>query len=194
MATKVAGDLYESITGQLFEIGRQLRQPGGYPFEPTALQRGLQDLIEGRFENKGVGNTFSITCNGIKTSVLVKRGQYDWTNASIGDTLFSIKKHKPVTRQIELVEFDHTVTSEEVLAEFARRGLERPTYEDGLVFGVMYPEEQRKHPVVFLHEAVQVSGHRSVLVLNESVGMRHLSLVWFGGRWFRFYVFAAVRK
>jgi len=45
----VAGDLYESITGQLFELGRQLRQPNGYPFDPLQLQTHLQAAIEGRF-------------------------------------------------------------------------------------------------------------------------------------------------
>lgn len=49
MAAKVAGDLYESITGQLFEIGRQLRQPNGYPFSPEALKVHLQNAIEGLF-------------------------------------------------------------------------------------------------------------------------------------------------
>lgn len=45
----VAGEMYESITGQLFEIGRQLRQPNGYPFDPKMLKDYLQDAIEGRF-------------------------------------------------------------------------------------------------------------------------------------------------
>src|SRR3989338_8915700 len=49
MAIKVAGEKYESITGQLFEIGRQLRQPNGYPFDSEELQRHLQLAIEGRF-------------------------------------------------------------------------------------------------------------------------------------------------
>ena len=49
MATKVAGELYESLTGQLFEIGRQLRQVNGYPFDPIQLKAYLQAAIEGRF-------------------------------------------------------------------------------------------------------------------------------------------------
>lgn len=48
MAAQVAGDLYESITGQLFEIARQLRQHNGYPFNPEALKAHLQNAIEGR--------------------------------------------------------------------------------------------------------------------------------------------------
>ena len=49
MATLVAGALYESITGQIFEIGRQLRQPNGYPFDPEQLKVALQNAIEGKF-------------------------------------------------------------------------------------------------------------------------------------------------
>lgn len=45
----VAGDLYESITGQLFEIGRQLRQLNGYPFDPLQLKVHLQAAIVGNF-------------------------------------------------------------------------------------------------------------------------------------------------
>ncbi len=49
MAKKVEGKLYESLTGQLFEIGRQLRQKNGYPFNPAMLQKHLQDAIVGKF-------------------------------------------------------------------------------------------------------------------------------------------------
>ena len=49
MAQKVTGELYGGLTGQLFELGRQLRQNKGYPFDPALLQRHLQDAIEGRF-------------------------------------------------------------------------------------------------------------------------------------------------
>ena len=49
MATRVAGELYGSIIRQLFEIGRQLHQPSGYPFDLEALKRHLQMAIEGQF-------------------------------------------------------------------------------------------------------------------------------------------------
>ena len=48
----VAGDLYETITGQLFEIGRQIRQPNGYPFDALRLKEHLQEAIEGRFGSR----------------------------------------------------------------------------------------------------------------------------------------------
>lgn len=52
----VAGDLYEGITGQLFEIGRQLRQPNGYPFDAFQLKVYLQVAIEGHFGAVVSGN------------------------------------------------------------------------------------------------------------------------------------------
>jgi hypothetical protein len=41
--------MYETVTGQLFEIGRQLRQPNGYPFDAELLKIHLQAAIEGCF-------------------------------------------------------------------------------------------------------------------------------------------------
>lgn len=62
MANKiVAGELYESITGQLFEIGRQLRQKKGYPYNPKALNKHLQDAIEGKFSVGGFQEQKSLT-------------------------------------------------------------------------------------------------------------------------------------
>ena len=50
MATKVAGELYYDLDGQLIEIKRQLRQLNGYPFDPEKLKVVLQDAIEGKFD------------------------------------------------------------------------------------------------------------------------------------------------
>ncbi len=49
MATKVAGEQYYELDGQLLEFKRQLRQPGGYPFDPEILKKYLQNGIEGKF-------------------------------------------------------------------------------------------------------------------------------------------------
>lgn len=61
MAQRVAGELYESITGQLFETGRQLRQKGGYPFDPEKLRVYLQMAIEGRFRLFQTMTTIDVT-------------------------------------------------------------------------------------------------------------------------------------
>lgn len=53
MATIVKGDMYEAIDGKLHEIKRQIRQKGGYPYDPARLDSALQAVIEGRFEAVG---------------------------------------------------------------------------------------------------------------------------------------------
>ena len=71
MAVQVAGERYESITGQLFEIGRQLRQPKGYPFDPIALQAFLQRAVEGKFVDSKVVKPKATPLLGKRTSVTV---------------------------------------------------------------------------------------------------------------------------
>ena len=68
MTAKVEGGLYESITGQIFEIGRQLRQKNGYPYDPEKLHKYLQDAIEGNFERAAP--------RGLPTWKTIKLGTY----------------------------------------------------------------------------------------------------------------------
>ncbi|MBI1971372.1 MAG: hypothetical protein HYS52_00795 [Candidatus Wildermuthbacteria bacterium] len=58
--TTVTGDLYRQIDKKLEEIKRQLRQKVGYPFDPMKLQKGLQALIEGRFQDESPSISISI--------------------------------------------------------------------------------------------------------------------------------------
>lgn len=96
MATKVAGELYESITGQLFEIGRQLRQQSGYPFDPEKLKKHLQDVIEGCFE-----------------------GWWGWTLFKDSPSVVSV-------RELEIIPFlkeeEESITSEEMCRRASELG------------------------------------------------------------------------
>ena len=132
--------------------------------------------------------TFSITCDDSrKTSELIKLGHYDWHNDWITDERFPIQQHPPVKHAIEFVEVDYDPTSEDILCEFKGRGLNRPTYEDALNFGIQHKDEQRNGSIVFLHEPVLgPSGGRDVLVLRGGAGVRYLDLDWFDYRWYRF--------
>lgn len=157
--------------------------------DPEEIQRVVQQIID--------SHVFSITLEGShKASELVALGKYGWSDDWITDERFPIMEHAPETRTIELVKFkhDHDPTTEESLSELAHRGLERPTYEDAFYFGIQHPEEQRKHPIVFLHEPVQKRGSRFVLILGGRAGRRLLDLRWFDFRWERHCVSAGVRK
>ena len=143
---------------------------------------------------KLASNSFSVTCEGAKASELIRLGNYDWSDDWITDERFPIERHEPVERMVEVVQLNHDPTSEEVLEELKRRGLERPTYEDALYFGATYPEEQRKRPLVFFHEPVlDMNDFHDVLVLSAGVVKRSLGLGWFDGLWNRDNAFAGVR-
>lgn len=60
MAIQVAGEQYYDLDGQLLEIKRQLRQPAGYPFDPTQLKIALQNAVEGRFGGVQRQSLFSV--------------------------------------------------------------------------------------------------------------------------------------
>lgn len=161
------------------------------------LAQGFSSLIKGTLRVRGgrIVSSFTIRCEGtLRASELVKCGKYDWVHDLITDERFPLKAHEPVTRKIELVEFDYDPISEEVLDELRRLGLERPTPEDAFYSGIDHLDEQRKRSLVFLHEPVlDPAGNLHVLVLNENVGRRDLYLRWFDDGWDRNYLFAGVR-
>lgn len=135
-----------------------------------------------------------------KTSELVARGRYDWWNGWITDERFPIRPHEAATRINELMKFNYGFVSERkvvarVLADFTCRGLQRPAYEDALYFGIQYPEEQKKHSIVFLHEPIRgPRGRHCVLALRGNSHRRDLSLIGlFDGELDRGCVFAAIR-
>lgn len=161
-------------------------------------KKELGRLLKGAFAaDKKPAKIFPITCSGsYTTSELVKRGKYDWSADLITDERFPLQTHPPANKIIELMSFDHDLISEEVLAVFNYRGLELPSYEDALHFGIKYPNEQVKHPIVFLQYEVMfnLTSNRVVFVLNKDSRGRCLDLDLFTGDWGKHCVFAAVRK
>jgi hypothetical protein len=145
MANKiVAGELYESITGQLFEIGRQLRQPNGYPYDPERLKLHLQDAIEGRFlETEASTILWTLVDDGrsnadIVASIEAKGGKVsDWAKD------ISARSQEPIPpagTEYQLVgirgdEFadDAKRTTRAILAEADRRRYRKPPMRVGLL-------------------------------------------------------------
>ncbi|OGY99831.1 MAG: hypothetical protein A2945_02445 [Candidatus Liptonbacteria bacterium RIFCSPLOWO2_01_FULL_52_25] len=138
---------------------------------------------------------FTLRVGGNRTTEqVVAAGHYDWVNPNITKEKFPMRLRPEGKIEIELLEFDFDPTSEQVLAEATKRGLERPMYEDALLFGEQHSEEQRKNTIVFLHEPQVSDGFLSVVVLCAGGAGRGLGLDWFGGRWDRSYRFAFVRR
>lgn len=117
------------------------------------------------------------------TEQLVEAGGYGYAHSCVTSDNFPVRTGAAVPAEIVLVGFDAAVTAAEALAEAARRGLARPTYEDALHFGAEHPEAQRQHAIVFLHDPwVGFFGRRDVLCLWSNAGRRELGLEGFDDR------------
>ena len=132
--------------------------------------------------------------DGRSTEALVEAGGYGYAHSAVLSENFPARHAGGRrVRDLTLLAFDRDVTASEVMAEAERRGLEAPSYEDALYFGIEHPEAQRAAPIVFLHEPwVGYFGRRDVLCLWDNAGRRELGLDGFDDTWRRGSRFAFV--
>ena len=142
-----------------------------------------------------VAPTFRITVDyGKSLAEMILAGHYDWTNSNITEKRFPVKGSGKVELDLELVHYDHNFSSDDAVKEMAKRGLRPATIEELLAFGVKYPEEQLKFPVVALGSSARVDGGRHVPFLSRDGAERDLNLGWWDGGWRGGYRFLAVRN
>ncbi len=121
-------------------------------------------------------------------------GDYGYAHAAITSENFPVDRAARLRlRDIVLLEFDRAMAFEEVVAAARRHGLERPTYEDALYFGIAHPEVQRERPILFLHDPWHgLFGRRDIVCLWSNAGRRELGLEGFDEVWAEEYRFAFV--
>jgi len=133
-----------------------------------------------------VAVVYTITVgDGRSTEALVEAGGYGYAHSAVLSENFPVRHAGGRrVRELTLLAFEREVTASDVLAEAARRGLQAPTYEDALHFGIEHPDAQREAPIVFLHEPwVGYFGRRDVLCLWDNAGRRELGLDGFDDTW-----------
>jgi hypothetical protein len=138
---------------------------------------------------------YPVTVLGDRTLAdMVKAGRYDWKNDDITSKFFP--DVGPVGEyELVLVHLNRDASTEEVLAELRRLGLEPAFIGMLLAFGEKYPEIQREFPVVGLGSVcVNSNGNRFSPYLNQDGRGRVLHLRWFGNDWFVHCRFLAFRK
>ena len=130
------------------------------------------------------------------TERLVEAGAYGYAHSCVTSENFPVRSVASApTCEVVLLAFDREVTAGEVLAEAARLGLERPSYEDALHFGAEHPAVQREYAVVFLHDPwVGFFGRRDVLCLWSNAGRRELGLEGFDDTWGPAHRFAFIAR
>ena len=126
---------------------------------------------------------------------LVKLGKYDWANGDITTKNFPTKRSGKMKTEINLIHFDRSISSEEVLKELDKMGYRAAELYELLTFGARYPDVQREFPVVALGSVWQSpSASRCVAYLRRRDSKRYLLLYDFGRGWSAYCRFAAVRK
>lgn len=155
MATRVAGEQYERITRQLFEIARQIGQPNGYPFDLEILRRHLQAAIEGKLKDPPViamvPATYPLTVNyDLSVEEAVKLGRYDSTSEEITSSHFPTKQRGVAKVVLQLVCFSGPTSIENARRELDEIGMRFAEIHELLAFGEKYPDVQREFPVAAL--------------------------------------------
>ncbi len=149
---------------------------------------------------KAASNIFRISIGGNRTTEqVVAAGNYNYTNPWINSKNFPWLRRSG-KRTVELVDmaqhgFSSTYLFADSLAILEKLGLERPVYEDGLLFGEQHPEKQRERSIMFPHEPVlDADGYPDVVCLWGIAGGRLLLLGRSGHRWDSDTLVAGVRK
>jgi hypothetical protein len=141
------------------------------------------------------GAHFSLTVDYSLTLMqMIDAGRYDWINSDITSKRFPVQGQGKQELTAELVHFDRSISSDDAVAELDRRGLRPATITELLAFGVAYPEEQRKFPIVALGSVTEVFGRRFVPYLYRDGAGRDLYLDWLDGGWAGGCRFLAVRN
>ena len=170
----VAGELYEGLTGQIFEIGRQLRQPNGYPFDPIKLKRHLQDAIEGKFD-------------GVSTPVFVNdKTKNGWT------LLENTPRRITSVSGLEFISFlkqkENSINGEEMIRR-ARVELDANYGQEDAEWLLKHqdkiPAEFRKYNIVFTGTIWQLGvGRCLVSYLGWGGEGWSLHFYWLGSAWY----------
>lgn len=175
MAYVVKGDLYEQLDGKLFEIKRQIRQKGGYPYDPNKTLSALQAIIEGRFGDGSV-----LTINRSKPFDPAKFIGKGWTIEEQDERSLALTQVTlaDITLQTTLKESDNgRVQGEEKLRRLKAESLIRL---DAGIFQALWENKSLIPESWKIKNAVYFDG----TVLRNPNGYRYvLYLYWDGDRW-----------
>ena len=125
----------------------------------------------------------------------VATGHYDWNNSDITEKHFPIKGEGQVKRDLELINYGKSISTELILEVIDARGYRPATIEELLAFGATYPEVHRELVIVALGSVWCEDDERVVAYLGGGGRLeRQLNLVDFWRKWNDYYHFLVVRK
>jgi len=158
----------------------------------TALAGTLRLLVDG----KGPFNLYPIVVDyGMKVEEAVKLGNYDWVLSDITQENFPTQKKGKTELVVELIRFDHCISTDQALKELDRMGYRPAELMELLAFGEKYPEVQREFSIAALGSVWQnPDGDRRVPFFCSYASKHGLNLFLIENDWGGGWRFAAVRK
>jgi hypothetical protein len=97
-------------------------------------------------------------------------------------------------KQMEVVNFEKSVSSEEAISEMMQKGLRPATHEELYLYSQKDKKAGKKYPILALGSETHVNGYRNVAYLWNDDNGRNLNLNWIDNDWNDNYRFLAVRK
>ena len=196
-----------SASGMMSEVWWKLvkavKERGGSAENIHRLATPAGDELINKFAELVVGvapaaaSTFKVIVDYDKSlKDMISAGKYDQIGSDVTEKHFPISGNGKAEVNLELVRLNKRISSKDAIVELKKLGTRPATLPELLAFGVAYPEEQRKLPIVALGSVWQDwDGDRCVPCLYCWVdGERSLDLYCFGGVWDEPDRFLAVRE
>lgn len=131
---------------------------------------------------------------GLSFAERIKRGDYGWANSDLTEKKFPITADQVGEWEWKLFHFNRSISSEEAIRLIQEDGFEAGQIGHILTFGEIFPEEQRKCPIIGLGSVAKTFLFRIVPGLWHDDGWRKLNLDWSDVDWHGLYRFLGVRR
>lgn len=112
------------------------------------------------------------------------RSEYNWIYSYITDTTVPLKKEEGV-KEVQIIKYDKTMTTDEILADFKEKGLQPASPNTLLGFAHQHFDVLEKYQWLTAPSSAfrDEYGDRCFLYVGRFVGLRELCLVYLGGHW-----------
>ena len=141
-------------------------------------------------------NIFRIVVDYSKSlAEMIRAGNYNDVDDDITGSHFPVKGQGNVELEVEIVHYDKSMTSEDIVRDMESRGLRSATLPELLAFGAFFPDKQREFLIMALGSVWRERNViRFVACLDSGSSERKLTLAIWSGYWDKYYHFLAVRK
>lgn len=188
-------DITTATLEQYLELGAQIRSGR---VDRNVLQRFIEAPDSYRDDIGRWGRIWPVTIDGnIDSDKLIERGNYGWKDGSATGKNFPYVRKGKTNVNLELAEFDDTVTGPEAEKWLDENGYKLEDSDAGLTFGAKYPVEQRRRPVIVAGKDSRWQdphGDLYVLCLGNDDSHRGLDVYRFERKFSPYYQFLVSRK